>query len=90
MKKTFEVIAENGLHARPAAELSREASRWPCSIKICSPVREVDAKSIMGLLTLAAGKGTHLDVTVTGEREDMAMAAIEAFLTTGLARVLDE
>lgn len=88
MDRTFTVISPKGLHARPAAELAREAGRWPASIRLRSPVRTVDAKSIMGLLSLAAGRGTHLVLLVEGEQEMEAFDALSKLLTRELAEVV--
>jgi len=62
-----------GLHARAAAKVVSVASRYSCSIQVIHGERHIDAKSIMGLLTLGAAKGTTLRVCVDGEDEQPAM-----------------
>jgi len=64
-----------GLHARPADMLAREARRWQSRVELLSDSQRVDGKSILEVLTLAAEAGTRLVVQVTGPD---AAAAIEA------------
>mgnify|MGYP003312047293 CR=1 FL=1 len=63
-----EVVVENeqGLHARPADLVAREAQRWESRIEFVGKAQRVDGKSILDLLTLAAEAGTHLVVEATG------------------------
>ena len=58
---------ESGLHARPAARLSQEAQKFQANISIVMNGRTVDAKSILDILTLAAGHGANLELTATGD-----------------------
>lgn len=68
------VIAnEQGLHARPAARLAQEAQRWCADVVLVLDDQEVDAKSILDILTLAAPKGSELVIRALGE--DAADAA---------------
>ena len=67
-----------GLHARAAAKLVAIASRHDSVIEVSLGDRRVDARSIMGLLTLGAAKGTELSVKADGSDADAAMAEIEA------------
>jgi phosphocarrier protein HPr len=66
-----------GLHARAAAKLVHTASSFKSKITLTKDGDEVDAKSILGLLLLAAGKGTRLLVKIDGEDENEAMAALK-------------
>jgi phosphocarrier protein len=66
-----------GLHARAAAKLVHAAAAFDSKITIRKDGEEVDGKSILGLLLLAAGKGTPLLVRVEGPDEDAALAALE-------------
>ena len=75
-----------GLHARAAAKVVSVASRYSARIRILKDDREVDAKSIMGLLMLGAAKGTSLTVRVEGDDEIQAMEE----LTDLFARKFDE
>lgn len=66
-----------GLHARAAAKFVQTASRFKSDIKIRKDGEEVDGKSILGILLLAASQGTRLVVAVSGEDETEAFAAVE-------------
>ena len=75
-----------GLHARAAAKFVQTASRFQSEIKIRKNGEEVDGKSILGLLLLAASQGTQITIAVSGEDEDAAFAAVEDLI----ARSFDE
>ncbi len=68
---------EYGLHARPSSLMANVASKFKCDIKIIKDDNEVNGKSIMNLLLLAAGKGTILRVIADGEDEITAIEAIK-------------
>jgi phosphocarrier protein HPr len=72
-----------GLHARAAAKLVQTASRFRSAVKIRKNGEEVDGKSILGILLLAASQGTRIVVAVTGEDETEAFAAVEDLLARG-------
>jgi len=65
-----------GLHARAAAKLVQAASSFDSKVSLTRDGEEVDGKSILGLLLLAAGKGTPLLVRVEGKDEEQALAAL--------------
>lgn len=65
-----------GLHARPADLLAREARRWQSRIELVGGSTRADGKSILELLTLAAEAGTRLVIEATGPDADEAVAAI--------------
>ena len=69
IRQEFEIRNKLGLHARPAAVLSRKLSRFQSSVKISKDGEEVDAKSVMGILTLAAPCGARLVFTIDGPDE---------------------
>jgi phosphocarrier protein HPr len=73
-----EVVVANsqGLHARPAERLAREARRWQSRIELVADSQRVDGKSILDLLTLAAEAGTRLVVEATGPDAREALEAI--------------
>jgi len=77
-----ELVVTNalGIHARAAARLVTVAGRFRSRITLCRPGREeqIDCKSILGVLMLAAAKGTRLLARCEGEDEEAALAAIEA------------
>lgn len=72
------VLNDQGLHARPAARLAQEAQRFEAAVSITLNGQTVDAKSILDLLTLAAGHGSNLEIRATGTD---ALAAVEALTT---------
>lgn len=73
-----------GIHARPAGMLVKEASKFQSDIKIASPKKEVDAKRIMGVMSLGAKQGDLVKLTIAGEDEDEAAEALELFLKRNL------
>jgi len=75
-----------GLHARAAAKFVQTASRFQSEVKIRKNGEEVDGKSILGLLLLAASHGTQITISVCGEDEVDAFAAVEDLI----ARSFDE
>jgi len=75
--REIEIKNRLGLHARAAAKLVHTAARFASIIKIRKGHEEVDAKSILGILLLAAARGTTITVTADGPDEIDAVAAIE-------------
>jgi len=67
---------ELGLHARPAARLAREAQRFACDIALVAGGQEVDAKSILDILTLAAAPGCGMTIRATGSDASLAVQSI--------------
>ncbi|SIT02858.1 HPr family phosphocarrier protein [Neptunomonas antarctica] len=74
------IINKLGLHARAAAKLINITARFSSDIRLVKDDREVDAKSIMSVMMLAASKGTELTIKATGIDEQDAMLAIEALI----------
>lgn len=75
---TLEIENKRGLHARPAGKLTQVAGKFQSSIFIQRDEHKVNAKSILGVLMLAAGMGTTLTVIAEGEDEEEAIETIEA------------
>lgn len=76
IQRDFIISNELGLHARPSAQLTQLAGRFSCEVHIARNGRRVNAKSIMGVLMLAAGPGTVVTVDAEGPDADAAVAAI--------------
>jgi phosphocarrier protein len=76
VERELELVNELGLHARAAAKFVHMASQYPCHVEVELDGTRVDAKSILGLLLLAAPVGTRLVVRCTGEREAAALEAL--------------
>jgi len=75
-KKEFTIINKLGIHARPAAQFVKLANRFEADIFVEKDGEEVDGKSIMGLMMLAAGHGSVILVSTDGPDAEPAMAAI--------------
>ncbi len=69
-----------GLHARASAKLTKLAGGFPCEVWMARGDRRVNAKSIMGVMMLAAGMGVQVQVETSGEREQEAMDALLALI----------
>jgi len=80
-KKDFTILNKLGIHARPAAQFVKTANRFQCDIYVEKDGEEVDGKSIMGLMMLAAGHGSVISVNAEGADADAALAAIGDLIT---------
>ena len=80
LKKEIEIINKLGLHARASAKLTQTASRFASEVWIARASRRVNAKSIMGVMMLAASKGTTVELETKGADEAEAMSAMEALI----------
>ncbi len=80
IERDIEIKNKLGLHARAAAKLVHVAARFRCDIKIRKGDEEVDGKSILGILLLAAGRGTMITIKANGDDEAEAVAAIEKLI----------
>ena len=69
-----------GLHARASAKLTKLAGSYPCEVWISRGGRRVNAKSIMGVMMLAAGIGATVTLETSGEQEQQAMDALRALI----------
>ena len=74
------IINKLGLHARASAKLTQLASQYPCEVWLSRNGRRVNAKSIMGVMMLAAAKGTTINIETTGDKEQEAMTALVALI----------
>ena len=80
--KKIKIQIQNGLEARPVAVLVQVASQFNSSIYVESGAKKVNAKSIMGMMTLGLFAGEKVTVSADGEDEEEAMANIEKFLSS--------
>ena len=81
MIKTSTTISNKlGLHARASAKLSKLAGSFPCEVWLSRGERRINAKSIMGVMMLAAGLGTEIELETDGEQERAAMDALLALI----------
>ena len=77
IKRSVTITNKLGLHARASAKLTQAASQFKSAVWIARNGRRVNAKSIMGVMMLAAGVGSTVELETEGEDEDAAMAAVE-------------
>lgn len=74
------VSDENGLHARPAAQFVKAANSFACDIWIGKDGRMVNAKSIVGVLSLGVGKGTEIVIRARGQEEEKAVKELKKLI----------
>ncbi|HHX59305.1 MAG TPA: HPr family phosphocarrier protein [Epulopiscium sp.] len=82
LKETIVVGLKSGLEARPAALFVQIASKYESHISILLTDKQVNAKSIMGMMSLGAIKGQEITLLVDGEDEEEAMKALISFMTS--------
>ncbi len=82
-ERTFLIINVLGLHARAAAQLVQAANRYRSEIHVEKDGLSVNGKSIMGVLTLAAAKGTEITVSCEGDDASEAMVALASVIEAG-------
>jgi phosphocarrier protein len=75
-----EIINKRGLHARASAKFVKTASTFEAEVQVSKDGAEVDARSIMGLMMLAAGPGCCIDIAAQGAEADAALAALVALV----------
>ena len=80
LKKTVKVVNKLGLHARASAKLTSAASAFASQVWIARNGRRVNAKSIMGVMMLAAGLGVTIELETNGEQEQQAMDSLLALM----------
>ena len=80
IRKTTSINNKLGLHARASAKLTKLAGSFPCDVWISRGERRVNAKSIMGVMMLAAGIGSIVEIEVIGADEQAAIDALTALI----------
>ncbi len=85
--RTVEVVNRAGMHARPAAELVKLAGRFRSEIRLEKDGLEVNGKSIMGVLMLAAEKGSHLRISARGDDAERAVSALSELVASGFDEI---
>ncbi len=83
LNKNFTIVNRLGLHARAAAQLVQTASKFKSEVTLKKEDVEVNGKSIMGILLLAAPKGTAIEVVVDGSDEAEAMQVLSTLIEDG-------
>lgn len=80
IKKTITISNKLGLHARASAKLTKLAGSFPCDVWLSKGERRINAKSIMGVMMLAAGLGATVELETSGDKEQEAMEALVALI----------
>ena len=80
IKTTITISNKLGLHARASAKLAKMAGSFPCEVWITRGERRVNAKSIMGVMMLAAGIGSQVELETDGDQEQQATDALVALI----------
>ena len=83
IQKEYPIVNKLGLHARASAMFVKTASRFSSDVKLAREDVEVNGKSIMGIMMLAASKGSTVRLTVAGQDEDEAMQTIGDMIVNG-------
>jgi phosphocarrier protein len=83
LRNNFLIINKLGLHARASALFVKTASRFSADVKLSKEGVEVNGKSIMGIMMLAASKGTTVTLAIEGADESEAMQTIGELITNG-------
>ena len=83
VRRSVAVVNHRGLHARAAARLAKVAGRFDADVTVGTGTQQVSALSIMGLLMLAAAKGTTLDIAAAGADAGAAAAALVRLVENG-------
>lgn len=79
-EREIEIVNKLGLHARASAKLTQTASAFPCEVWVSRNGRRINGKSIMGVMMLAAARGSSIRLETIGAEEDAAMAALVALI----------
>lgn len=79
-QREVEILNKLGLHARASAKLTQLAAKFQCEVHMARNGRKVNAKSIMGVMMLAAGKGAKITLETSGSDEEAAMDALVALI----------
>ena len=80
LQQEVEIVNRLGLHARASAKLTQLAGQYACEVWVSRNTRRVNAKSIMGVMMLAAAKGTRITVETNGADEASALQAVVALI----------
>jgi phosphocarrier protein len=81
--RSVTVVNQLGMHARAAAKFVHIAARYQAHVRVAREAREMDGKSIMGVLLLAAARGSQITISADGRDEDAAVAALVALVESG-------
>lgn len=80
ISKEYVILSEEGLHARPAKMFIKKAKQFQSAVCVAKDGQEADGKSMLSVLSLAAGHKAKITLTVSGEDEETAFQALDRFL----------
>lgn len=86
-EQSFHITADTGVHARPATLLVNKASKYQSDIELHYKEKEVNLKSIMGVMSLGIPKGADIKITASGNDEDEAVKGIEEVIKEHLGEI---
>ena len=89
IKKDITVGNKLGLHARPATYFVQKATSFKCSISIVKGERTINAKSLLGVLSMGVTQGTTITLVFDGVDEEQAMQSICNFISTGCGEIVE-
>ena len=81
---SYTIQDPEGIHARPAGLFVKQAASFPCKVMIAGNGKEVDAKRILGVMSLGIKQGMDVTVKCDGDQEDEACSSLEAFMKENL------
>ncbi|MCF7789351.1 HPr family phosphocarrier protein [Prosthecobacter sp.] len=87
IQKELTIRNKMGMHARPAAQFVKRASKYQCDVWVEKDDEPVNGKSIMGLMMLAAGRGETIKIIAEGSDAEAAVADLEELVTSGFGDV---
>ncbi|WP_395718068.1 HPr family phosphocarrier protein [Prosthecobacter sp.] len=87
IEKELTIRNKMGMHARPAAQFVKRASKYQCDVWVEKDDEPVNGKSIMGLMMLAAGRGEKIKIIADGNDAEAAVADLEELVTSGFGDV---
>ena len=88
IEEDFMIGNQSGLHARPVATFVKAANTFKAKIKVCHGGREADAKSILSVLSLGAGKGATIRVAAEGDDAELAIETLKELVLSGFGEGL--
>lgn len=86
LEKQYTITNRQGLHARPAAMFVKISNRFKCEVWVTKDDEQVNGKSIMGLMILAAEEGAKIDISTDGADEKDAMDSLGALIESGFTK----
>jgi len=89
-QRSVRIVNEAGIHARPAAEIVKTAAKFRAEVTITKDGLDVNAKSIMGVMMLAAECGSTIMLSAEGDDADAALDAIAAVIANGFGETLGD